>query len=223
MRLLETSEASASSNMNTLLYVIVGFAILLFSIRAALGYRSYKRSVYPYIYDNYLIDYFYKLNVLQDASKSGHIKRLLGYHRLVYANLGNKEGKLCAQIVTIIHSKGLMAIAHLHNKGTLHGTDNGSWYVNRIEDGQEKKYKLENPGTYLKEYSTHLTQILNDRKAQCLIAISDECDISDVRSSFRICKFSELEDIIKQADCGYGLNDSEIDEIFTKLGGKLNH
>ena len=208
--------------MNTLLYIIVFFAILLFSIRAILGHRSYKRSVYPYIYDNYLFDYFYKTNVFRDASKSGYMKRLIGYHRLVYANLTNKEGKLCAQILTLIHSKGILSIAHLHTKGSIHGSDSGNWYVKRAEDGQEKKFKIENPGIYLREYITHLTQTLNDRKVQSVIAINDECDISDVRSSFRICKFSELEDIIKEADCGYGLNDSEIDEIYTKLGGKLS-
>jgi hypothetical protein len=222
MILFEQGELSSSSKMNTLIYIIVFFAILLFSIRAALGYRSYKRSIYPHIYDNYLFDYFYKLNVFRDASRSGYLKRLLGYHRLVYANLTNKEGKLCAQILTLIHSKGILSIAHLHSNGSIHGSDQGNWYVKRIEEGKEKKFKIENPGVYLKEYISHLTKTLSDRKVQSIIAINDECDISDVHSSFRICKFSELESVIKEADCGYGLNDSEIDEIYTKLGGKLS-
>ena len=222
MILFEQNELSTSSNMNTLIYVIVFFAILLFSIRAALGHRSYKRSIYPYIYENYLFDYFYKTNVFRDASKSGYLKKLIGYHRLVYANITNKEGKLCTQILTIIHSKGILSIAHFHTKGSIHGSDSGNWYVKRVEDGKEKKFKIENPGIYLKEYISHLTKTLNERKAESLIAINDECDISDVRSSFRICRFSQLEDIIKQADCGYGLNDAEIDEIYTKLGGKLS-
>jgi len=222
MILFEQKELSSSSNMNTLLYVIVFFAILLFSIRAALGHRSYKRSIYPYIYENYLFDYFYKTNVFRDASKSGYLKRLLGYHRLVYANITNKEGKLCTQILTLIHSKGILSIAHFHTKGAIHGSDSGNWHVTRVEEGQEKKFKIENPGIYLREYISHLSQALGNRKVESVIAINDECDISDVRSTFRICKFSELEGIIKEADCGYGLNDAEIDEIYTKLGGKLS-
>ena len=222
MKLFEQNELTATSKTTALLYIIVFFAILLFSIRAALGYRSYKRSVYPFIYDNYILDYFYKLNVFRDASKSGYLKKLIGYHRLAYANITNKEGKLCAQILTLIHSKGILSIAHLHTKGAIYGSDTGSWYVKRTEDGQEKKYKIENPGIYLREYISHLSQALNDRKVQSVIAINDECDISNAKSSFRICKFSQLEDIIKEADCGYGLNDTEIDEIYTKLGGKLN-
>ena len=222
MKLFEQNELTATSKTTALLYIIVFFAILLFSIRAALGYRSYKRSVYPFIYDNYILDYFYKLNVFRDASKSGYLKKLIGYHRLAYANITNKEGKLCAQILTLIHSKGILSIAHLHTKGAIYGSDTGSWYVKRTDDGQEKKYKIENPGIYLREYISHLSQALNDRKVQSVIAINDECDISNAKSSFRICKFSQLEDIIKEADCGYGLNDTEIDEIYTKLGGKLN-
>lgn len=222
MILFEQNEVSQSSNMTMLIYVIVFFTILLFSIRAALGYRSYKRSVYPYIYDNYLFDYFYKLNVFRDASKSGYLRKLIGYHRLVYANITNKEGKLCAQILTLIHSKGILSIAHFHTSGSIHGSDTGSWYVKRTEEGKEKKFKIENPGIYLREYISHLSQTLNDRRVQSVIAINDQCDISDVHSSFKICKFSELEDVIKEADCGYGLNETEIDEIFTKLGGKIS-
>lgn len=223
MILNEASEVTTSSNMTTFLYLIVIFAIILFSIRAALGYRSYKRSIYPHIYDNYLIDYFYKLNVLQDASKSGYIKKLIGYHRLAYANITNKEGKLCAQIITIIHSKGILSIAHIHTKGTVHGSDTGSWYVKRMEDNEEKKYKIENPGIYLREYISHLSQTLGDKRIQSVIAINDECDISNVHSSFKVIKFSEIEDVIKEADCNYGLNDADINDIFVKLGGKLEH
>ena len=218
----ELSEVSSNDKMTTLIYIIVFFAILLFSIRAAIGCRSYKRSVYPYIYENYLFDYFYKLNVFRDASKSGYIKKLLGYHRLAYANITNKEGKLCAQILTLIHPKGILSIAHFHTNGSIHGSDTGNWYVKRVEDGKEKKFKIENPSIYLREYISHLSQTLNDRRVQSVIAINDECDTSNLHSSFKICKFSELENVIKEADCGYGLNESEIDEIFTKLGGKLS-
>ena len=222
MIMFEQGTVSTTPKTTMLLYIIVFFAILLFSIRAAIGYRSYKRSVYPYIYDNYLFDYFYKLNVFRDASKSGYIKKLLGYHRLVYANITNKEGKLCAQILTLIHPKGLLSIAHFHTKGSLHGSDNGNWYVKREEDGKEKKFKIENPGIYLREYISHLSQALNDRRVQSVIAINDECDIRDLHSSFRICRFSELEDVIKQADCGYVFNETATNEIYTKLGGKLS-
>ena len=70
MIMFEQGTVSTTPKTTMLLYIIVFFAILLFSIRAAIGYRSYKRSVYPYIYDNYLFDYFYKTNVFRDTSRS---------------------------------------------------------------------------------------------------------------------------------------------------------
>ena len=215
------SELTETSNSSLFIYVIVSFMVLLFLFRAALGYRHYKGSIFTKIYDNYLIDYYYKLNVLQDASKSALLKKLIGYHRIVYANITNKEGRLASQILTIIHSKGVLAIAYLNAIGSFHGSDNGSWYIKRTEDNQEKKFKIENPAIYLREYNTHLSQILEGKRTQSVIALREEADISNIKSNFRVVKYSELEDIIKEADCGYGLNETEIDDIFVKLGGKI--
>ena len=66
MLTLSSTTSETSSNMTLLFYVIFGFMILMFLFRAGLGYRRYKNSIYPHIYDNYLIDYFYKLNVFRD-------------------------------------------------------------------------------------------------------------------------------------------------------------
>ena len=213
----------SANNMNFFLYVIIGAAALIFLFRAFLAYPRYKKSIYPHIYDNYLIDYFYKLNVIQNSSKSGLIKKLIGYHRLVFAGITNKEGKLVAQIITLIHSKGILSIAHLNTSGTISGTDSGDWIIKRTEEGKEKKYRIDNPAVYLREYISHLSQTLEDRRVQSAIALSDECDISNIHSHFKVIHFSDVEDLIKGADCGYGLNDTEIDEIFTKLGGKTEH
>ncbi|MBQ1482718.1 MAG: hypothetical protein IIZ28_04015 [Erysipelotrichaceae bacterium] len=211
-----------TSNFNLFLYVIAGAAALIFLFRAAVAYPRYKKSIFPHIYDNYLIDYFYKRNVLQDSSRSGLLKKLLGYHRIVFANLTDKEGKLCAQIMTIIHSKGLLAIAYLASSGNIYGSDAGNWYVKRTEDGKEKKYKLENPVIYLREYLTHLNKVTDGKKVQSLIAVSDGCDLSNVKCSIRVKNYSEVTKAIEEADCGYGLNDGEIDEIFEKLGGRID-
>ncbi len=215
-------ETSSNNNMTTLVYVIVLAAILIFSFRAAIGYPRYRKSIFPHIYDNYLIDYFYKLNVFQDASRSGMLKKMLGHHRIVYANLSNKEGKLCAQILTILHSKGILSIAYLMSSGTLEGSDSGNWFVKREEEGQLKKYKLENPAVYLKEYLNHLADVNGNRKVEAAIAVSEGCDISAVHCRYPLVHYSDLKDLIKNADCGYGLNDNEIDELFEKLGGKID-
>ena len=215
-------DTGTSSNMTTFIYVIFGFMLFIFLFRAALGYRTYKTSIYPHLYDNYLIDYFYKLNVLQDASVSQLLKKMIGSHRLVYANIANKEGKLAAQIVTLIHGKGILSIAYLRNSGKLSGSDSGFWNIHRIEEGKEKKYRIENPAVYLREYNTHLRQVLSDKRVESVIAVSDDCDLSNIHSTFKVVHYSKLKEIIEQADCGYGLNETEISEIFQKLGGKLS-
>ncbi len=210
-----------NSNISLFIYVIAGFTALMFLFRAALGYKKYKGSIYPHIYDNYLIDYFYKLNVFRDASKSGLIKKLVGNHRLNYANITNNEGKLVTQIITLIHSKGILSIAYLTSQGKYSGSDSGNWYVKRNEDGNEKKFKVENPVTYLKEYNLHLSQALEGRKTQSLVAVPDNSDITSLHPACKVVTYSQIPDVIREADCGYGLNDSDIDEIYEKLGGKV--
>lgn len=217
------AEGSSGNAMNTLFYVIVGAALFIFLFRAGIAYPRYKRSLFSHIYDNYLIDYFYKLNVMQDTSHSGLLKKLIGHHRLVYANITNKEGKLSAQVLTLIHSKGILSIAYLITHGALQGTNAGDWYVKREEDGQLKKYRLENPSVYLREYIKHLHEVNEGKEVQSLIAINDDCDTSGISCTIPVVKYSEVIDHIKTADCGYGLNDTEIDALFEKLGGKINH
>ncbi|MBQ6560344.1 MAG: hypothetical protein IJL85_05900 [Erysipelotrichaceae bacterium] len=218
-----TEAAESSTNTTIFIYVIFSFMILIFLFRAALGYRHYKTSIFPHIYDNYLLDYYYKLNVFQDASVSQLLKKKIGYHRLVYANIANKEGKLASHILTLIHGKGILSIAYLSSDGKISGGDSGFWNIQREEDGQKKKYRIENPAVYLKEYISHLHQVLGDRKIESVIAVSDGCDISDVHSSFKVVNYSQLDEVIAQTDCGYGLNETEIDEIFKKLGGKTRN
>lgn len=219
---LFNTAANDNSSMSLFIYVIVGFTALMFLFRAALGYKRYKNSIYPHIYDNYLIDYFYKLNVFRDASKSGMLKKLIGYHRLNYANITNNEGKLVTQIITLIHSKGILSIAYLTSEGKYSGSDSGNWYIKRNEDGSDKKFKIENPTIYLKEYNLHLSQALENRKTQSLIAVPDNSDITNLHPTYKVVKYSDLPEVFKEADCGYGLNDSDIDEIYEKLGGKVD-
>ncbi len=219
---MKTLSIPAATNMELFIYVIVGSMLLLFLFRAAIGYRHYRKSIFPHIYDNYLFDYFYKLNVFQDASKSGLIRKLIGYHRIVYANIANKEGKLASQILTIIHTKGILCISYLNSEGIFNGKDSGDWIIRRTEENEEKKYRIDNPVIYLREYLKHLNDVLGERRVESVIAVSDAADISNLHATVRVVHFSDLSALIKEADCGYGLNSEEIDEIFTKLGGKLS-
>ncbi len=222
MYTLSSTTTGNDSNMSLLIYVIFGFMALMFLFRAALGYKRYKNSIYPHIYDNYLIDYFYKLNVFRDASKSGLLKKLIGHHRLNYANITNNEGKLVTQIITLIHAKGILSVAYVTSEGKYSGSDTGNWYIKRTEGEEEKKYKIENPVIYLREYNLHLSRTLEGRKTQSLIAVPDNTDITNLHPSFKVIKYSDLEEAFREADCGYGLNNAEIDEIYEKLGGKID-
>ena len=38
-----------------------------------------------------------------------------------------------------------------------------------------------------------------------------------------IIPYSKIEETVKASDCGYGLNEAEIDALFEKLGGKIDH
>ncbi len=215
------AEAESASKLNLLFYVIIGSMILIYLFRAALGYKHYKTSIFPHIYDNYLFDYFYKLNVLQDVSRSASLKKLIGNHRISYASISDKQGKLVCQVLTLIHAKGILSIPYLNVSGKLSGNESGDWLIRRIEDGKEKKFKIANPSIYLKEYVTHLEQVMEGKKIETAIAINDGCDIENVHVATRLVKYADLPEIIKEADCGYGLNDTQIDEVYEKLGGKV--
>ncbi len=219
MLLLE-EENSSGITLNSLFLVVVGTMLLVFLLRAALGYRKYKESLFPHIYENYLIDYYYRLNVLQDASKSSGLSKTIGTHRLVYSNLTDKSGRLVCQILTVLHSKGVLALAYLSTTGKISGKQTGDWMVKRKEGDEIKTYRIANPAVYLKEYNAHLAQVLDEKEVQYAVALKDECDISDIHISYPVVHYSEVSDLIRNADCGYGLNDTEIDELFVKLGGK---
>ncbi len=219
MLLLEEG-TSSGVNLNSLFLVVVGTMLLVFLLRAALGYRKYKESLFPYIYDNYLIDYYYKLNVLQNASISSALKKTIGTHRLVYSNLSDKNGRLVCQILTVLHSKGVLAMAYLSTTGKISGKQTGDWMVKRKDGDQVKTYRIANPAVYLKEYSTHLSQVLDGKEVQYAVALKNECDISDIHISYPVVHYSEISDLISNADCGYGLNETEIEELFVRLGGK---
>ncbi|MBQ1305189.1 MAG: hypothetical protein IIY44_02195 [Erysipelotrichales bacterium] len=208
--------------MEFFLAVVVSFIVLLFLFRAAIGYRSYKNSIFPHLYDNYLIDYFYKINVLQDISKSARLKKLIGHHRIVYSTVSDREGKILTQLCNIIHSKGILSIAYMNPGGELHGKDTGNWYVRRDDGEGMKNYKVENPVVHLKEYGEHIRKITDGKTADRVIAVSDSADISHISlQTAKVVPFSKLPEYIRNAEGDYGLNDVEIDEIYEKMGGKL--
>ncbi len=219
-RLLD-SPATSAGGLNALFLIAVGTMLLVFLMRAGFGYKRYKTSLFPHIYDNYLIDYFYKLNITQDASKSAKLTKEIGSHRLVFANLANKEGKLVCQTMTILHSKGVLVLGYLSTSGTISGKETGDWFVKRTEGGKTKNFRIENPVIYMKEYNTHLSQVLEGKTVQNAIAVKDDCDIKNIKVSYDVIHYSDVEALIKNADCGYGLNDAEIEEYFQKLGGKV--
>ena len=209
--------------MEYFLVVVVSFIVLLFLFRAATGYKSYKNAIFPHLYDNYLIDYFYKINVQNDISKSGKLKKLIGRHRIVYSTVSNREGQIVTQLCTIIHTKGIVTFAYMNPGGELHGKDTGNWYVRRDDGEGLKNYKIENPVVHLKEYDEHVKKVTEGKGILKAVAVSDNADTSHVLlNTAKLVKFSEVPDFIQNSECDYGLNDIEIDEIYQKLGGKID-
>jgi hypothetical protein len=213
-------ESGSASRLNTLFYIIALSMLMIFLFRAAVSYGHYKGSIFQHVYDNYLFDYFYKLNIMQDVSRSSLVKKLIGNHRITYASITNKEGKLVSQIMTLIHARGILSIAYLNTSGKVSGNLSGDWLIRRTEDGKEKRFKIDNPAVYLKEYITHLSDTLEGKKVDTAIALNDTCDISDIHVDFKVVHYSEIPELIKNTDCGYGLNDAQIEEIYEKLGGR---
>ncbi len=219
---MNPTETTSSNSVNNFVLIVVLVALAVFLVRAFLGYRNYRYSIFKQLYNDYLIDYFYHLNVFRDVSRSGKLKKEIGVHRIVYSNMSNQEGHVVTQFVNVIHSKGITTIAYLNPHGKLSGKDNGNWIIRRYEENEEKKYKIDNPAAHMKEYEQRIRQLCDNRKIDKLIAVEDGSDITNVQCSVRCIPYSEVVNAIKASDCGYGLNDTEIDEIYEKLGGKID-
>ncbi|MBQ7223733.1 MAG: hypothetical protein IJS38_04085 [Erysipelotrichaceae bacterium] len=218
--LTSAAEASTSNTPQLFIYAIVIFCTAFFLLRAWMNYGSYKRSILPYVYDNYLIDYYWHLTVRQNVSSSGKLKSLLGFHRIVYSNISNREGEIVNRLMVVIHPKGIVVVSHLDPLGELHGSNDGSWYVKRTSNEGTKNFKIDNPVTHLREYDKHIKPLIDNRDTDKIIAIAPASDISHVHCSIPVVHYDEITDLIAKSDCGYGLNEQEIEEIYAKLGGK---
>ena len=166
------------------------------------------------------MDYFWNLFIRQNVSRSGKLNKIIGEHRIVYSNILNREGEIINRLMVIIHTKGIIVVSHLDPLGEVHGSDTGSWYVKRENNDTSKNYKIDNPVTHLREYDHRIKSLTGERDTDKIIAIAAGSDISHVHCSIPVVHYEEICDLIKDSDCGYGLNPQEIDEIFEKLGGK---
>ena len=217
-----TDTANSPNTINNFILIIILAALMVFVIRALMNYRNYKGTIFQELYSNYLIDYYYKLNVFHDVSKSGRLKPEIGYHRLVYSNFSNREGQVVTQIVSVIHSKGIISIAYYNPAGKLRGGDTKDWYIERTVGEDNKRYRIENPVVHLQEYAKRVKELTKVESVEKVMAIADGNDCSAVHISIPLVKYSEIIDKIKQSNCGYGLDQMDIDSIYEKLGGKIS-
>jgi len=201
------------------LYGLVLFFVIIFLFNAFRGYKGYKNSIYPYIYSNYLIDFFYNYQIFKDNSKSGLFNDKIGKHRLIFAQISDEKGVPMSRFVTVIHSHGVTLISYFNPHGSLTGTDTDKKWTIKRDDGENiKGYKIENPYIYLRQYEQHLKGVTGVSYVDKIIAIGGN-DPMKVNVPCKLCRYEEIADTVVESDAGYGLNEVEIEELFQKLKG----
>lgn len=206
-------------NGHLFLYGLVLFFVVVFLFNALKQYKGYKGTIYPYLYSNYLMDFFYNYYIIKDNSKSGLLSELIGKHRLIFAQVSDDKGIVMSRFVTVIHSHGITLISYFNPHGFLTGADTDrKWTIKRSEGEDIKGYKIDNPFAYLRQYEQHLKEVTGVSYVDKIIAIGGE-DTMKVNVPCKLCHYKEVADLIKESDAGYALNEIEIEEAFQKLKG----
>lgn len=199
------------------LYGLVFFFIAVFLFNAFRGYKGYKNSIYPYLYSNYLIDFFYNYSIFKDNSKSGLLTDSIGKHRMIFAQISDANGVPISRFVTVIHNHGVTLISYFNPHGSLTGADTDKKWTIKRDDGENiKGYKIDNPFAYLRQYEQHLKDVTEVSYVDKIIAIGGN-EPMKVNVPCKLVRYEGIVDALKESDAGYALNEVEIEELFQKL------
>lgn len=154
------------------LLTIIGF-------RAITMYVQYKKTVYKYLYPNY-IEYFHKVFFLKDLSTSSLIKNCLGDHQITYYNLSSATNQSLLQFITIMTSSNIYMLCVLPSIDTYKGKSNN------------KNNSILNPSSYINNQEANIKKKLGKNKITSLVVVQQKHEYKDLKLNFPIVIYTDI-------------------------------
>ena len=179
--------------MEVLVGAIIVVFVLVMGFRAFAGYSSYKGTLYQELFGSYL-EYFWRMSMQRDLSKSSYLRERLGEHRIVYNAYRDGKGNIAATFATVFSTHGHAAICMVATAGAVAGKDTGSWTVER--DG--KRFALASPMTYVRRQKKLLDSFMKGAPIEYIIAFN-KADMMDEAARERIAALAPEAHIVSAA------------------------
>ena len=164
--------------MYTVLYTILIVLIIIYGFKAYQNYPSYKNSILPTLFPNYL-EFFWRMFIRKDASNSSYLNKSIGNHKLSFATIENRQHQVTSKFVLFFYNKGITIVEYLDYPGTYSGNDEDrSWMIKN----NNKKIRITNPIHELQTYKNRIQKMLDDVQISSVIAITNDSEIDKIQT-----------------------------------------
>ena len=202
--------------MYTVLYMIVIVLIIIYGFKAYQNYPSYKNSILPTLFPNYL-EFFWRMFIRKDASNSSYLNKFIGIHKLSFATIENRQHQVTSKFVLFFYNKGITIVEYLDFSGTYSGNDEDrSWIIK----SNNKKIRITNPVHELEKYENRIQNMFNDVQISSVIAISDDSQIDKIQTQTLCCTYKDVITTLNNIQCKHNLNENEIQNMFNCFNQK---
>ena len=202
--------------MYTVLYTIVIVLIIIYGFKAYQNYPSYKNSIFPTLFPNYL-EFFWRIFIRKDASNSSYLNKFIGIHKLSFATIENRQHQVTSKFVLFFYNKGITIVEYLDFSGTYSGNDEDrSWIIK----SNNKKIRITNPVHELEKYENRIQNMFNDVQISSVIAISDNSQIDKIQTQTLCCTYKDVITTLNNVQCEHNLNENEIQNMFNFFNQK---
>lgn len=202
--------------MYTVLYTILIVLIIIYGFKAYQNYPSYKNSILPTLFPNYL-EFFWRMFIRKDASNSSYLNKSIGNHKLSFATIENRQHQVTSKFVLFFYNKGITIVEYLDHPGTYSGNDEDrSWMIKN----NNKKIRITNPIHELQTYKNRIQKMLDDVQISSVIAITDDSEIDKIQTQTLCCKYTDVITTLNNIQCDHNLNEDEIQNMFDSFNQK---
>ena len=202
--------------MYTVLYTMLIVLIINYGFKAYQNYPSYKNSILPTLFPNYL-EFFWRMFIRKDASNSSYLNKSIGNHKLSFATIENRQHQVTSKFVLFFYNKGITIVEYLDYPGTYSGNDEDrSWMIKN----NNKKIRITNPIHELQTYKNRIQKMLDDVQISSVIAVTDDSEIDKNQTQTLCCKCTDVITTLNNIQCDHNLNEDEIQNMFNSFNQK---
>ncbi len=203
--------------MDQFIFGIVTFLVIFLSIRAARLYKNYKGNIYPHLFSSFF-EYFYRYEIMKDCSRSFHLSKEIGTHRLLFSIAKNEKGEVAYHFVTVFYNKGIIVTDYLNLSGDVKSNKGDAyWYVRNHKDNKE--YRIGSPEIAVNAYKRQIESLISNVETKAYVAVNDSVETGGLKSDVEIVRYSDFVTLLKNRPADY-ISERMILESFSKYTNK---